>query len=52
MDLSAAHSGFVIGAYALSAAVLFGLFIYTIARDHALRIQARDLAKSREGDRP
>ncbi len=39
MDFSAAHASFVIGAYALSAIMLVGLVIYTLARDRALRTQ-------------
>ena len=37
MDLNAAQTGFVVAAYALSAIVLAGLVIYTLAHDRALR---------------
>jgi len=42
MDLGAPHSGFVIAAYAVSAAVLVALLVWTLARD---RLQRRELGK-------
>jgi heme exporter protein CcmD len=39
MDFAAAHTGFVIGAYALSAIVLVGLVVYTLAHDSVLRAE-------------
>ena len=51
MDFSAAHSGFVIGAYALSAAVLGGLLVFIIWRDRYLRAVASRLEQDRREDR-
>jgi heme exporter protein CcmD len=39
MDLAAAHTGFVMCAYALSAILLTGLVIYILARDRAMRAE-------------
>lgn len=39
MDLAAAHTGFVFGAYGLSAIMLSGLVIYVLACDRALRAE-------------
>lgn len=39
MDLAAAHTGFVIGAYGLSAIMLSGLTLYILARDRAMRAE-------------
>ncbi|MBC8037895.1 MAG: heme exporter protein CcmD [Rhizobiales bacterium] len=39
MDFAAAYTGFVIGAYGLSALVLGGLVIYILAQDRALRAE-------------
>jgi heme exporter protein CcmD len=47
MDLNASHIGFVIGAYALSALLLAGLVILTIARDRKLRHEAARLDEQR-----
>lgn len=43
MDWSAANAGFVAAAYALSAAVLLGLAILTIARDRSNRHRIEEL---------
>jgi len=39
MDFTATYSGFVIGAYALSATMLTGLVIFILARDRVLRTE-------------
>ena len=52
MDFGAPHAGFVIAAYAVSAAVLVVLFVATLARD---RLKSRELKKLdpvRHEDRP
>jgi len=45
MDIAAAHTGFVIGAYALSVIMLAGLVICILARDRALRAEMGRPAK-------
>lgn len=52
MDFSAAHAGFVIGAYALSAVVLVGLVVYVLGRDRLLRGEAAALDRQRHRDNP
>jgi heme exporter protein CcmD len=51
MDFSAPHVGFVIAAYALSAALLVGLTLVVIFRDRALRREAAKLERQR-GSKP
>lgn len=48
MDMSANHLGFVIGSYALSAILLFGLAIYVVVRDRKLRAEADMLDRQRK----
>ena len=45
MELGAANTGFVIGAYGLSAMVLAGLAIYTLVRD---RIRTRAMERRKQ----
>jgi len=52
MDFAAAHAGFVIGAYALSAVVLVGLIVYILGRDRLLRGEAASLERQRHKDTP
>ena len=47
MDFSAAHTGFVIASYGLSALLLAGMTVYVIARDRHLRRAVEEL-KQRE----
>ena len=47
MDFSAAHIGFVVASYALSAIFLLGLTIYVVARDRRLRAEAEMLDRQR-----
>lgn len=50
MDLAAPHSGFVIAAYILSAALIAGLVVYVMVRDRALRARAGQLDERTGGD--
>ena len=50
MDLAAPHSGFVIAAYVLSAALIAGLVLYVTARDRTLRSEAGKLERRMDGD--
>lgn len=52
MDVSAVHIGFVIAAYAVSAIVLVGLLVSTIARDRFLRRKLRQLEPVSRKERP
>lgn len=44
MNFAADNTGFVIVAYALSAIMLMGLVIYTLARERALRAELERLS--------
>jgi heme exporter protein CcmD len=48
MDMSSPHFGFVAASYALSAAVLAGLVIWTFWRKRHLDTEAKRLLKSGE----
>jgi heme exporter protein CcmD len=52
MDMSAAHTGFVIAAYGLSGIMLVGLIVYILARDRGLSAEARRLERDRLGEIP
>jgi heme exporter protein CcmD len=47
MDFTAAHVGYVIASYGLSAALITGLALYIVARDRKLRAEAAKLDKAR-----
>ena len=47
MDVTAAHSGFVIASYALSAIFIIALTIYILLKDRNLRNEARRLDRQR-----
>jgi heme exporter protein CcmD len=52
MDLAAAHAGFVVGAYALSALLLAGTALYVLVRDRRLSGEAARLEGRRKAASP
>ena len=52
MDFGAPHAGFVIAAYAVSAAVLVALLVATFARDRLQRAEVKKLEAQRAEERP
>ncbi len=51
MDFGGPHAGFVIAAYAVSAAVLAALLVATLARDRLKRRELQDLDSVRQEER-
>ena len=47
MDWSAPHSGFVVAAYAISAAVIAALVLYVVLRDRRMRGDAAKIEANR-----